>query len=138
MQAPREISLPGRHCQCGALRAGNTQRCEKCQASSSWYRHNCRRPAAPRPARPASAPATTRTPEPANTSPLRRADMATVSISVVVLLGVLVWLLHRYGGMKIWQGLICALFGFYLATTSLAPQIRATVAAIIRALTGQG
>jgi hypothetical protein len=64
--------------------------------------------------------------------------MAAVSISLVVLLGVAVWLLHRYGGMKIWQGLICALFGFYLATTTLAPQIRAAVAAIIRALTGQG
>ena len=53
MPTPRKISLPGRHCQCGALRAGNTQRCEKCQARSSWYRHNCRRPrrSAPRPAR---------------------------------------------------------------------------------------
>jgi len=35
------IHLPRRHCQCGALRAGNKQRCEKCQARSSWYRHNC-------------------------------------------------------------------------------------------------
>jgi hypothetical protein len=34
------INLPGRHCKCGALRVGN-QRCEKCQARSSWYRHNC-------------------------------------------------------------------------------------------------
>ena len=64
--------------------------------------------------------------------------MAAVSISLVVLLGAAVWLLHRYGDMKVWQGLICALFGFYLATTNLAPQIHATVAAIIRALTGQG
>ena len=64
--------------------------------------------------------------------------MAAVSISLVVLLGGAVWLLHRYGGMKIWQGLICTLFGFYLATTSLAPQIRSTVTAIVRALTGQG
>lgn len=44
MQTPRKISLPGRHCQCGALRAGNSQRCEKCRARSSWYRHNCRHP----------------------------------------------------------------------------------------------
>jgi hypothetical protein len=44
METPRKISLPGRHCQCDALRAGNGQRCEKCQARSSWYRHNCRRP----------------------------------------------------------------------------------------------
>ena len=52
MQTRRKISLPGRHCQCGALRAGSSQRCEKCQARSSWYRHNCRRPrSASRPAR---------------------------------------------------------------------------------------
>ena len=53
MQTSRKISLPGRHCQCGALRAGNSQRCEKCQVRSSWYRHNCRGPrrSASRPAR---------------------------------------------------------------------------------------
>lgn len=56
MQIPRKISLPGQHCQCGALRAGNSQRCEKCQARSSWYRHNCRRPRR-RPRRSASRPA---------------------------------------------------------------------------------
>ena len=50
VQTPRKISLPGRHCQCGALRAGNGQRCEKCQARTSWYRHNCRRRSASRPA----------------------------------------------------------------------------------------
>jgi hypothetical protein len=61
-----------------------------------------------------------------------------VSISLVVVLGAAVWLLHRYGGMKVWQGLICALFGFYLAATGLAPQIRSIVTAVIRALTGQG
>jgi hypothetical protein len=53
VQTPHNINLPGRHCQCGALRAGNGQRCEKCQARSNWYRHNCRRPrrSASRPAR---------------------------------------------------------------------------------------
>ena len=34
--------------------------------------------------------------------------------------------------------LICVLFGFYLATSTLAPEIRTTVTAVIRALTGQG
>ena len=47
-----------------------------------------------------------------------------------------VWLLHKYAGLKIWHGVICILFGFYLATSSLAPEIRTTVTAIIRALTG--
>jgi hypothetical protein len=44
VQTPRKIIMAGRHCQCDALRSGNSHRCEKCQARSSWYRHNCRRP----------------------------------------------------------------------------------------------
>jgi hypothetical protein len=61
-----------------------------------------------------------------------------ISVSLVLLLGVAVWLLHRYGGLKPWHGFICVMFGFFLATTSLAPEIRTTVTAIINALTGQG
>ena len=60
-----------------------------------------------------------------------------ISVSLVVVLGVVVWLLHRCAGLKPWHGFICVLFGFYLATTSLAPEIRTTVTAIIHALTGQ-
>jgi hypothetical protein len=44
-----------------------------------------------------------------------------VSISLVVVLAVTIWLLHRYVGLKFWHCLVCILFGFYLATTSLAP-----------------
>ena len=61
-----------------------------------------------------------------------------VSISLVLVLAVAVWLLHKYGGLKVWQAVICILFGFYLAMTSFAPEIRTTVTAIVRALTGQG
>ena len=61
-----------------------------------------------------------------------------ISVSLVVLLAVAVWLLHRYVGLNLWHGLVCILFGFYLATSSLAPEIRTTVTAIVRALTGQG
>jgi len=46
MHTVRKINLPGRHCQCGALRTGNDKRCQKCQARSGWYRHHCRRPPA--------------------------------------------------------------------------------------------
>jgi hypothetical protein len=60
-----------------------------------------------------------------------------ISISLVLALGIAVWWLYKYNGMKIWHGLICALFGFYLAASSLAPEIRNTVTAVIRALTGQ-
>ncbi len=61
-----------------------------------------------------------------------------ISLSLVLVLGVVVWLLHRYAGLKVWHGVICVLFGFFLATTSFAPEIRTTVTAIIHALTGQG
>lgn len=63
-------------------------------------------------------------------------DKLAISISFVVLLAVAVWLLHRYAALKLWHGLVCILFGFYLATSSLAPEIRTTVTAIVRALTG--
>ena len=60
-----------------------------------------------------------------------------ISVSLVLVLAIAVWWLHRYNAMKIWHGLICILFGFYLATSSLAPQIRSTITAVIHALTGQ-
>ena len=61
-----------------------------------------------------------------------------ISLSLVLVLGVVVWLLYRYAGLKVWHGVICVLFGFFLAATSFAPEIRTTVTAIIRALSGQG
>jgi hypothetical protein len=61
-----------------------------------------------------------------------------ISLSLVLVLGIAVWLLHKYAGLRVWHGVICVLFGFYLAASTLAPEIRTTVAAIVRALTGLG
>jgi hypothetical protein len=61
-----------------------------------------------------------------------------ISLSLVLVLALAVWVLHRYAGLKLWHGVICILFGFYLATSTLAPEIRSTLTAVIRALTGQG
>lgn len=61
-----------------------------------------------------------------------------ISLSLVLVLGIAVWVLHKYAGLKVWHGMICVLFGFYLATSTLAPEIRSTLTAIIHALTGQG
>jgi hypothetical protein len=60
-----------------------------------------------------------------------------ISISLVLVLAIAVWWLHKYNAMKVWHALICILFGFYLATSSLAPEIRTTVTAVIHALSGQ-
>ena len=61
-----------------------------------------------------------------------------ISVSLLALLAVAVWALYKFAGLKLWHGLVCALFGFYLASSSFAPQIDTAVASIIRALTGHG
>jgi hypothetical protein len=59
-----------------------------------------------------------------------------ISVSAVLLLGVVLWLLIRYAGLKSWQALIAAAFGFFAASTAAAPQIRSALRALFRALSG--
>jgi hypothetical protein len=60
-----------------------------------------------------------------------------VPVSAVLLFGVLVWLLIRHAGMKAWHALIAVLFGFFVASTAAAPQIRAALTSAIRVLSGR-
>ena len=46
-----------------------------------------------------------------------------VSISVVLLLVILAVVFLRNGALKISHALVCALLGFYLASSSMAPTI---------------
>ncbi|MES5823781.1 hypothetical protein [Streptomyces sp. RG80] len=46
-----------------------------------------------------------------------------ISISVVMLLLILAVIFLRNGGLKVSHALVCALLGFYLASTSIAPTI---------------
>jgi VIT1/CCC1 family predicted Fe2+/Mn2+ transporter len=59
-----------------------------------------------------------------------------VSLSVVLLLGALVAVLARYAGLRPWHAAVCALFGFYLASTSAAPYVRDAVRSIAGLLAG--
>lgn len=59
-----------------------------------------------------------------------------LSISLVMVLGALVYLLYRYAGLRAWHAITCTLFGFYLASTSLAPQIRDGVRSMAHFLSG--
>jgi len=61
-----------------------------------------------------------------------------ISVSLIALLAVAVWLLYKFAGLKLWHGLVCILCGFYLASSSVAPEIRTTVTSIVHALTGHG
>jgi hypothetical protein len=58
----------------------------------------------------------------------------TVSVPLVVILGVTVLIAWRFMGLRIWMAIVCLLFGFFLAATSAAPEIRRLVVAIVRAL----
>lgn len=60
----------------------------------------------------------------------------TVSIPLVVILGVVVVLAWRYMGLRAWQAVFCLLFGFFLAATTAAPEIRQLVIALVQGLTG--
>ncbi|KAB1145317.1 hypothetical protein F7R91_19270 [Streptomyces luteolifulvus] len=46
-----------------------------------------------------------------------------ISISVVLLLLILAAIFLRNGGLKVSHALVCALLGFYLASSSIAPTI---------------
>ncbi|AVH94102.1 hypothetical protein ACFUJ0_17305 [Streptomyces sp. NPDC057242] len=52
-----------------------------------------------------------------------------VSISVVLLLLILAVIFLRNGGLKLSHAIVCALLGFFLAGTSMAPTIHEGVAA---------
>ena len=59
-----------------------------------------------------------------------------ISISLITLLAIAVWTLYRFAALELWHGLVCILFGFYLASSSVASEIRTTITSIIPALTG--
>ncbi|UNO43462.1 hypothetical protein [Streptomyces sp. MST-110588] len=59
-----------------------------------------------------------------------------LSVSAAVLLGVVVFLFFRKDGLKVSHALVCALFGFYLAGTAIAPSIKAGGASLASLLGG--
>ena len=58
----------------------------------------------------------------------------TVSILVALLMGAGVFVLCRYAGLRIWHAAVCVIFGFYLASSSLAPDIANVMTSLFRLL----
>jgi hypothetical protein len=58
----------------------------------------------------------------------------TVSIPLVAILGGVVYVAWRFMGLRAWHAVMCLLFGFFLAATSTAPEIRRIVTTIVRAI----
>ncbi|MCF3121122.1 hypothetical protein IPZ68_15650 [Streptomyces arenae] len=59
-----------------------------------------------------------------------------LSISVVLLLLVLAVVFLRNGGLKMSHAVVCALLGFYLAGTGVAPTIHSGVTATTELVSG--
>jgi len=58
----------------------------------------------------------------------------TVTISAALLMGAGVFLLCRYAGLRVWHAAVCIIFGFYLASSSLAPDITNIMTNLFRLL----
>ncbi|MBB5082994.1 hypothetical protein [Nonomuraea endophytica] len=61
----------------------------------------------------------------------------TVSIPLVALLGVALVIALRFLGLRLWQAIVCTLFGFLLAATALAPDIRHVLTGLMDLITGR-
>ena len=58
----------------------------------------------------------------------------TVTISAALMLGAGVFVLCRYAGLRILHAAVCVIFGFYLASSSLAPDIANIMTSLFRLL----
>ncbi|UXX92341.1 hypothetical protein N7U49_08195 [Streptomyces sp. AD2-2] len=59
-----------------------------------------------------------------------------ISISVVLLLVILAVIFLRSGGLKLSHALVCALLGFFMASTSMAPTIHSGLTATADLVSG--
>jgi hypothetical protein len=59
-----------------------------------------------------------------------------LSISVVVLLAIIVFLLIKKSGLKGGHALVCMLLGFYLASSSIAPTIAELTSSVAEVIGG--
>jgi hypothetical protein len=61
-------------------------------------------------------------------------DRLVISLSAVAVLSVTVILLCRYAGLRISHAVICIVLGFYLASSSIAPEISRLTDSLFRLL----
>jgi hypothetical protein len=58
-----------------------------------------------------------------------------VSIPLVALVGVAVCIAWRFMGLRVWQAILCLIFGFLLAATTAAPEIHNLITGLVQWLT---
>ena len=66
--------------------------------------------------------------------PRKGGDELTITLSAALALGATVFILCRYAGLKVLHAAVCVIFGFYLASSSLAPDIANITQSLFRLL----
>ena len=54
-----------------------------------------------------------------------------VSVPLVAIFGILVYIAYRYTGLRAWHAIVALIFGFLLAATTAAPEIRSLLSGLI-------
>jgi hypothetical protein len=54
-----------------------------------------------------------------------------VSVPLVVIFGILVLVAYRYMGLRLWHAIVALIFGFLLAATTAAPEIRSLLSGLV-------
>jgi hypothetical protein len=55
----------------------------------------------------------------------------TVTIPIILVMGVVAYICYRHMGLRFWHLLVCILLGFLLAATSAAPEIQSLLNALL-------
>jgi hypothetical protein len=55
----------------------------------------------------------------------------TVTIPLVVIVGAIIYVAYRHMGLRVWQAIVCLIFGFLLAATTAAPGIHALLSGLV-------
>ena len=59
----------------------------------------------------------------------------TVTIPLVAVFGIGVYIIYRYMGLRAWHAVVALIFGFLLAATTAAPEIRNLLSSLVNWLT---
>jgi hypothetical protein len=59
----------------------------------------------------------------------------TISIPLVAIVGALIYIAWRYMGLRVWQAVVCLVFGFLLAATTVAPDLHNLITGFVQWLT---
>jgi len=54
-----------------------------------------------------------------------------VSVPLVAIFGILLYIAYRYTGLRAWHAVVALIFGFLLAATAAAPEIRSLLSGLI-------